>query len=40
MIYDETHELLGIIDRGDIHLMEHTSCPEFAEASNENVYLI
>jgi hypothetical protein len=24
MIYDETHELLGIIDRGDIHLMEHT----------------
>lgn len=35
MIYDETHELLGIIDRGDIHLMEHTSCPEFAEASNE-----
>lgn len=35
MIYDETHELLGIIDQGDIHLMENTSCPEFSDSSDE-----
>ncbi|MBS5819597.1 MAG: TIGR03915 family putative DNA repair protein [Enterococcus gilvus] len=35
MIYDETHEVLGIIDHGSIHLMENTTCPEFSEAGDE-----
>lgn len=35
MIYEETHKVLGIIDQGEIQLIEQAHCPAVTESRNE-----